>query len=402
MIQIHRKEDCCGCNACVQACPKQCITMRDDEEGFAYPTVDTTLCIDCHLCERVCPVLNQQSERHPLQVLAAINPNEQVRMQSSSGGIFTLLAEQVINHGGVVFGARFDTDWQVIHHYTDTIDCLAPFRGSKYLQSRIGTSFVDARRFLQNGRQVLFSGTPCQIAGLRHFLRRDYPKLLTIEVVCHGVPSPAVWHQYLKETVPENISTVQSISFRDKSTGWKKYSFVLRTNAAQSPESGEVLLHETLDRNLFMQAFLKDWILRPSCHQCPAKAGRSGADISIADFWGIQQVLPHLDDDKGVGLVLINTAKGRDALAAIDFRREEVTYEQATRINPAVYRSAAVPPLRPYFWRNFHQHGIAAIPRTLRKMRPTLLRRAINRAKRLLRSILGPTATQSLKSILRK
>ena len=201
MIEIKDKKDCCGCSACVQRCPKQCITLKEDNEGFLYPIVDKKTCIDCGLCEKVCPILHQGEPQKPLKVYAAKNLNEEIRRQSSSGGIFTLLAEQVIQEGGVVFGARFDENWEVKHDYTETIEGLAVFRGSKYVQSRIEDNYKKAEEFLKQGRKVLFSGTPCQIAGLKRFLRKEYEELLTVDFVCHGVPSPGVWRKYLKETV---------------------------------------------------------------------------------------------------------------------------------------------------------------------------------------------------------
>ena len=247
MINIIDKKNCCGCNACVQHCPKSCITMQEDGEGFLYPIVDQEVCIDCGLCQKVCPVLNQGEERKPLQVYAANNPNEEVRMQSSSGGVFTLLAETIIQEGGVVFGVRFNDDWEVIHDYTETKEGLAAFRGSKYVQSRIGESYCQVERFLKKGRKVLFTGTPCQIAGLNLFLRKEYDNLLTVDFICHGVPSPGVWKSYLEELIAlkgnqknsvlshskpiilYSIRDISRIEFRNKRLGWKKYSFALRT-----------------------------------------------------------------------------------------------------------------------------------------------------------------------------
>ena len=197
MIAIKEKHNCCGCSACVQVCPKQCIRMYADNEGFLYPQVNSTICIDCGLCEKVCPVINQNKPNVPLSVYAAKNINEEVRIKSSSGGIFTLLAEQIISEGGVVFGARFNENWEVVHDYTETIDGLESFRGSKYVQSSISDNFKVAKQFLKEGRKVLFSGTPCQIAGLKKFLQKEYENLLTMEVVCHGVPSPMVWRDYI-------------------------------------------------------------------------------------------------------------------------------------------------------------------------------------------------------------
>ena len=238
MIDIKEKNNCCGCSACVQICPKQCISMAADNEGFLYPQVNSAICIDCGLCEKVCLVINQSAPREPLVVYAAKNNNEDIRLKSSSGGIFTLLAEKVIEEGGVVFGAKFDADWNVIHDYTETIEGLAAFRGSKYVQSIIGDNFKTAKQFLNNGRKVLFSGTPCQIAGLKKYLRKEYDNLLTVDVVCHGVPSPMVWRDYLdykrakraagKNTVSSSLKelpVITGISFRDKTKGWKKYGF---------------------------------------------------------------------------------------------------------------------------------------------------------------------------------
>ena len=201
MINIKDKADCCGCNSCIQVCPRHCIATKTDKEGFAYPVVESFRCIDCGLCERVCPILNQNVTRVPVKTYAAKNPNETIRSKSSSGGIFTLLAEIVIVQGGVLFGARFDEDWNVIHDFTETLEGVAAFCGSKYVQSRIGDSYRRVEKFLKAGRKVLFSGTPCQVAGLKRFLRKEYDNLLIVDFVCHGVPSPKVWQMYLNETI---------------------------------------------------------------------------------------------------------------------------------------------------------------------------------------------------------
>lgn len=342
MIKLIEKKDCCGCYACLQSCPVKCIAMQEDNEGFLYPIIDKTICIDCGLCEKVCPVINQRSPQKPLKIYAAINKNQQIRNESSSGGIFTLLAEQIIEEGGVVFGARFNEKWEVIHDYTENKGGLNAFRGSKYSQSRIGETFQQTEKFLKEGRKVLFTGTPCQIAGLNKYLKIKYEKLLTMDLVCHGTPSPKVFGLYLDEikykTMP--LSVISSINFRDKNTGWKKFSLSIRfTNPANEVKNSSILFSETLDKNIFLRGFLKDLYLRPSCHDCPSKSFKAGSDITIADYWGIAAYYPELDDDKGTSLLFVNTPAGNNCLKNMEGIVAETTYEQAVAGNPAIEKS---------------------------------------------------------------
>lgn len=200
MINIKEKETCCGCMACVQKCPRACIEMVEDNEGFFYPRVNMDLCIDCHLCEKSCPVINQAEKKTPIIVYAATNNNENILKESSSGGIFTLLAEKILLEGGIVFGAAFNDKWEVCHIHVEKKEDLCKLRGSKYVQSRIGSTYKEAESFLKQNRKVLYSGTPCQIAGLKKYLRKDYDNLFCVDVICHGSPSPGIWKSYL-ETV---------------------------------------------------------------------------------------------------------------------------------------------------------------------------------------------------------
>lgn len=328
MINIVDKEQCCGCGACVQRCPKHCIIMHEDGEGFLYPHIDETACIGCGVCEKVCHELHPMEEREPQKVIAAINKDEETRLASSSGGIFSVLAETVIAEGGVVFGARFDDQWQVMIDYAETMEEVKTFVGSKYVQARTGTSYIDAERFLRAGRKVLYSGTPCQIAGLHHYLRKSYYHLTTVDFVCHGVPSPKVWKMYLNEILAAT-QKISDIKFRDKRNGWKRFNFVLSYKEHENMLS----LCSFYGENHYMRAFLSDMILRPSCHECKAKCGSSHSDITIADFWGIQKVHPEIDDDKGTGLVLINTEKGNEALDWSRLDYVEATLNEARSYN---------------------------------------------------------------------
>ena len=416
MIHIHDKHNCCGCAACVQACPKQCISFDEDEQGFRYPLVDENLCVDCGLCKKVCPVLNQADAKKPLKVYAAQNPNEAIRLKSSSGGIFTMLAEAVIDEGGVVFGARFDKNWEVEHGYTETKEGLEAFRGSKYLQSGTENTYQQTKEFLKSGRKVLYSGTSCQIAGLKKFLRKEYDNLFTVDVVCHGAPSPLVWRTYLQDlkkypkgtagkksvcSSPNEVSVITGISFRDKSTGWKKFGFVLKGMSAtkanrntflssvSTEEKHDVLLHETLDKNLFMKVFLKNLCLRPSCSSCPAKSGKCGSDISLADYWGIENHHPEWDDDKGTSLVLVNSEKGSYVFNNLGIKSITTTYEEGFSGNPSIEHSVIETKYVAQFWKLFEESKLLRMSDFFKQFAPPLIRVILGRIKRKIIRILS-------------
>lgn len=218
MITIKDKQDCCGCGACAQRCPQSCIKMIEDKEGFLYPQINISACINCNLCNKVCPIINKNNPQNPIYSYAAINTNDEIRLRSSSGGLFSAFSEAILNQGGIVFGAKFNQNWEVIHGYTETIDNLYQFRSSKYVQSIIGNCYIQTEKFLKTGKIVLFSGTPCQISGLKHFLKKEYENLITVEILCYGVPSPLAWESYLR-SISNKKSSITDINFRDKSTG---------------------------------------------------------------------------------------------------------------------------------------------------------------------------------------
>lgn len=381
MIEITDKSKCCGCEACVQRCPKQCITMKMDEEGFFYPSVDVTRCVDCGVCDKVCPFINQDNCRKPIDVFAAKNKNDKIRLDSSSGGIFSLLAQHIIYMGGVVFGAHFNDKWEVEHCYIENVDDIQFLRGSKYVQSRILNTFKEVECFLKNGRKVLFCGTPCQVAGLKKFLRKDYPNLILVDFICHGVPSPGVFSEYLNEELcifsrknkcnnifsgqligrntqdPNYIFSlnnwkIESISFRDKRIGWKKFCLTIKLSKLSKNEKKKFyVLSHPLNKNIFLRGFLKDLYLRPSCYDCAVKGLKSGSDITIGDYWGIAGILPDFDDDTGVSAVIVNTEKGEilfHSLENIDFHR--TSYEHVAKNNLALEVSCKEPPERTEFY----------------------------------------------------
>ena len=351
MIELKDKKDCCGCHACVSVCAHKAITMQADADGFLYPVTDLTLCTECGLCEQACPVIHQGTSRRPLKVYASKSTDDTIRQESSSGGIFTLLTETIIREGGIIFGAKFDKRWNVIHASAENIDELADFRGSKYVQSTIGNTYKEAKEQLKQGRKVLFSGTPCQIAGLKRYLRKEYDNLLTIDVVCHGVPSSVVWQRYLDGMRAKGAIT--DISFRDKSRGWAQYAFRIRV--------GEETLLLPPSENPFMRGFLKDLYLRPSCHACPARSGKSGSDITLGDFWGIQTAHPEMNDNKGCSAILIHSAKGQSLYDSLEKEDVESSYERLLPENPSLEQSPKHTKYARRFWKMFDKQGIDCI-----------------------------------------
>lgn len=357
-ITIKDKSHCCGCEACVQRCPRHCITLQVDREGFHYPRIDASQCIECGICQRVCPHHNPAPARQPLATYAAYNADDATRLSSSSGGIFTLLAEQVLRQGGVVFGVRWDDDWHAVFDYVEHPSHLHRFRGSKYLQARVGAAYAQAEQFLQSGRQVLFSGTPCQVRALRLYLRRTYPNLLCVDVICHGVPSPAVFQSYLTDTIaltaqqhalqPAELR-IADVQFRDKRTGWKAFNTTLRLVGA-SGEQYTITSH--FGDNPYMQGFIRNIYLRPSCHACPAKAGSSGADITLGDYWGIEHLRPAIDDDRGTSAVLLHTPLGESAFMSLPAERHLMDYQSVKQHNSPIHQSMPKPSRRARFFRS--------------------------------------------------
>ncbi len=364
MIRIEKKEDCCGCSACVEACPAHCIRFEEDEEGYRYAKADPDRCTECGLCEKICPVLNRRpSRRENTHVYALRNRDEEVRRASSSGGVFSLLAEKTIAAGGTVFGARFDAQFDIVHDGADTLEEIVRFRGSKYVQSDMGDCYPRVRKLLKEGKPVLFSGTGCQIAGLKGFLRREDPNLTCVEVACHGVPSPAVWHRFLAEqrTEAENAvgvpARLEHFSFRDKSNGWKRY----RVSARYSGPQGETILSEPFFRNAFMRGFLRNLFIRPCCHACPVKNFTSGADLLLADYWGVDRCHPEMDDDRGTSLAITLTPRGEEILHAVEdeFVAQPSTLDCALAMNQAIVCPERRPAARDRFFRMIRQESVS-------------------------------------------
>lgn len=302
MINITEKLKCNGCHSCKQICPKNAISMKKDKEGFLYPDVDQNKCIDCSLCEIVCPELNVYPISNNTQVLAAYRNDISKRMKSASGGIFALIAEFILSKNGVVFGAKFDNEWVLRHTYIEDINDLEPLLGSKYVQSEIGDSYKEAESFLKSNRIVLFCGTPCQIQGLMNYLRKEYKNLYTLDLFCHGVPSPDVWKEYISYL--QNGRKLIGFNQRDKSKGIKNAPLIFEFDDG-------TLKKEKYNNNLYVRGFIKNLYLRPSCYNCSFKGVERCSDITLGDFWGLERFYPDFGDNYGVSALLIHSDEGK-------------------------------------------------------------------------------------------
>lgn len=344
MITVLDKRECCGCGACAQRCPHQCITMREDDEGFLYPYINHSLCKDCGLCNSVCPVLLQDKPLTPIKVYAARNKDIQEQMQSSSGGIFVHMAKNILRCGGVVFGAKYNSQWEVEHGYIEDITEIPVLMRSKYVQSRIGNAYKEVECFLKQGRKVLFVGVPCQVSGLKRFLRKEYGNLYLVDIICHGVPSPAVWRGYIKETV--NTEELVDVNFRDKKGfSWQKYGMTfIHSNSKEG---------STAKNNLFFKGYLHNLFLRPSCYSCPSKSSRSHADITIGDFWGVKKISRSLFDKKGVSMIILNSMHGLDILDNTQLIISETPIDTSLSLNPSYSTCPVSPTQRDSFFEDF-------------------------------------------------
>ena len=352
MIVVSDKSKCCGCTACVNACPAQCIVMRRDrEEGFDYPVANPDRCLECGKCDAVCPVKNQYVASEPLTAMA-VRCEEYVG-GSSSGGVFPALAKVVMDEGGVVFGAVMERDLIVGHAEAETMEEVQRMRGSKYVQSDPYSSYMDAEQYLKDGRKVLFSGTPCQIAGLKHYLAKDYDNLLTVDTACHGVPGPGLWEMYMKSLQDRAHSEIASVRFRDKSRGWRHYAMT-----CFGPD-GQVVRSVSAEDDPYMALFMQGMTLRPSCYACPAREGRSGSDITLADLWSVASSVPEMNDDIGVSGVMANSEKGRAYMSRIkaEFVRE-VQVEAVMVENGGFSKSHPVPEKREEFFKGLGVAGV--------------------------------------------
>lgn len=344
-VLLDNRQNCCGCSACEQACAKRCITMVRDEEGFVYPQIEEEKCVGCGLCERVCPIISKQNvltDVFPLpRAVGGWHRKQEIRAQSSSGGAFTLFAEYILKQKGVVYGCRLNEKFEAEHIGISNVEELGQLRGSKYIQSEIKGIYKEIKMYLEHGRMVLFTGTPCQAAGLNAFLGQKYDCLYICDFICHGVPSLKVFQSYIAFLEEKYQDKAIHFRFRNKDRGWKQTGVQMGT-ILEFLHIGQKRFSPGF-RDAFMNGFLDNLYLRPSCYSCEFKSlPKYYSDITIADFWGVKQVEPQLYDGKGTSLVLINNKHGEKFFDLVkdDFYYQECEFSSAVSRNKSLTEAA--------------------------------------------------------------
>lgn len=350
MIHIEDKVKCTGCTACQSRCPKGCISLVSDDEGFLYPQVNLDICIDCHICEQVCPIINKKDKACSFtpRTYAAYSKSQYIVQNSSSGGLFSELAKSIISKGGYVCGAICNTNMIVQHTIISNDNDIEPMRGSKYVQSEMQGIIANIHSLLQSGNTVLFSGTPCQVAGVKHAIPSSLQsRLLTLDFVCHGVPSPKVWRKYIEYKEKQLASKVTNVSFRSKRHGWRAFGMLINfKNGLKKYYSQET--------DLFMQSFLRNVNLRPSCYDCQFKTVKRQSDLTLADFWGIWKIDKKMFNRNGVSLIILQSEKGKNLINSIsrNLVMEEEDIEDILSINVNLRESVKCPVRRSDFFYN--------------------------------------------------
>lgn len=357
---FEKKSNCCGCSLCAEKCPTKAIIMKEDEEGFLYPLLDEKKCISCKLCFNICdfrtPKRKNTHNKKPL-ILAGKHKADDIRKKTTSGGIFAAFCTQIINEGGVVYGAAFDEKFAVIHGKAETLRECQEFFGSKYCQSNTCDIFEEIQKELCNGKTVLFSGVPCQVAAVaKGFLPQNKESLYLVDIICHGVPSPKLWKEYIDFIENSNKKKIMKITMRDKSVGWRGF------NTRITFDDGEYVSN-TREAKIFEYLFSSNLCLRPSCYECRYVEFNNQSDISIGDFWGIENICPEFEDKGGVSLIMVHTDKGRKLLEKTNKQIETISVGTDIKLQHNVYYPTKKPENREVFWNEYYKGGFRKLAR---------------------------------------
>lgn len=335
IVLFNKKEECCGCSACVNICPKKAISMYEDEYGFLYPKINKDKCIKCEMCKNVCTYQNKNETNNPINTYVAVSKSKQILSKSASGGVFATIAGEYLKNDGVVFGAAFDGNFNLNHIGITDEKFIYKLQGSKYVQSNIGNAYRECKKFLDKGVQVLFSGTPCQIAGLNGYLMKEYDNLLRMDIICHGVPSNSFFKDYIKVLNKKNYNSIFNFKFRDKSIGWG-------TNGSFECKIGENVRKKKLycSESSYYYYFSNAQCFRENCYTCKYACENRPGDITIGDYWGIESAHPELlvnkniIVNKGVSVVISNTLKGEKLLKECEeLEKYDSNFNKAKRKN---------------------------------------------------------------------
>lgn len=372
-----KKNTCCGCHSCELSCPKSAIRLDADEEGFYYPLIDDNKCIDCGICEKTCPVINANRLICTSKLaFAAVDTDMISERESSSGGMFSVIANHIIDKGGVVFGAAFDSDLQLKHIPVCTKNDLIKLKGSKYLSSNLSNCYRSVKEYLGSGRLVCFSGTPCQVAGLKLFLVRDYPNLITIDLICHGVPSQKMFSSFIEDIQTRRHIKLTGFLFRDKNiNGW----------ACCSPSCFSEKKYIAYDKamSVYMSLFLNGELMREMCYSCPFAQNGRVSDFTLGDFWNILDVYPDFVKGKGVSALILNTEK---ALSIFEKIKNKIYFKECSFQDIASGNyNLNHPTIRPAN-RDLFLDRLNDIPKTINENLPESYR--IDKAKYILKRIL--------------
>ena len=357
-LLTNNENECSGCTACECACPVQAINMVENSEGFLFPKINYDICTKCHICEKICPFESPRYTNNLTpNVFAAYNKKNAERQKSSSGGLFYIIAEYVISQNGIVYGSIMDSDLQVFHHKATTIADLSALRGSKYVQSNLKQSFKEIKQYLLQDIFVYFTGTPCQVAGLKAYLRKDYSNLITSDLICHGVPSQKIFNQYIDCLSKKYDSKIIEYHFRDnkKWNGCEIFSYRTKNDIIKK------VVNPGYFSSPYLYSFMYSLILRESCYECKYSCLPRQSDITLADFWGAQVFFKNIDRSKGVSLVLINTEKGLNIWNKI---KNNVKYyisdlESAGKYNHNLINQTKRPKLRNSIFSELNKYGYA-------------------------------------------